>query len=59
MGKDKAAEILKSHFKTLYDYAGIEWNPNNDEYVEQFVDGLEEIIEEKTNELINDLQKEV
>jgi len=42
----------------LYVYAGIKWTPTNDEHVKQFVDGLEEIIEEKTNELIIALKKE-
>ena len=49
MGKEKAIKILRKHFKALYDYAGMEWTSNDDEDLEQLVDELEEIIEEKTN----------
>jgi|GEM_PF-5084537 len=56
MGKEKATEILKKHFKALYDYAGMEWTSDDDKDLEQLVNELEEIIEEKTSELI-DTQK--
>jgi hypothetical protein len=56
MGKEKAIEILKKHFKALYGYAGMEWTLADDESLNQLVDELEEIIEEKTSELI-DTQK--
>ncbi|MGB9978240.1 hypothetical protein [Methanobacterium sp.] len=49
MGKEKAIEILRKHFKALYDYAGMEWTDGDDEDLEQLVEELEEIIEEKTN----------
>ena len=49
MGKDEAIDILKKHFKALYDYAGIEWTSDKDKDLEQLVDELEEMIEEKTN----------
>lgn len=52
MGEDKATEILKNHFKALHGYAGIKWTPDSDNELEQLVDELEELIEEKTNELI-------
>jgi len=55
MGNDKTAKILKNNFESMYN---VEKVHNNDEYVEQFIDELEEIIEEKTNKLINALQKE-
>ena len=47
MGKEKATEILKKHFKALYGYAGKEWTSEDDKSIEQLVDELEEIIEEK------------
>lgn len=53
MGKEKATEILKDHFKALYGYAGKEWTLDDDKSLEQLVNELEEIIEEKTNEAIN------
>ncbi len=49
MGKEKTTEILRKHFKSLYDYAGMEWTSDNDRDLEQFVNELEEIIEEKAN----------
>ena len=48
MGKEEAIEIIRKHFKALYDYTGIEWTSNDDKDLEQLVDELEEIIEEKT-----------
>ncbi len=47
MSKEKATDILKKHFKALYDYAGMEWTTNDDKSLEQFMDELEEIIKEK------------
>lgn len=54
MGKEKATEILKKHFKALYGYAGKEWTVNDDRDVEQLIDELEELIKEKTSEAINE-----
>ncbi len=48
MSKEKAIKILQKHFKALYDYAGIEWTPDDDRELEQLIDELEEIIEEKS-----------
>ena len=53
MSKDKSTEILKKHFKALYGYAGKEWTLEDDKNIEQLVDALEGMIEEKTNELID------
>ena len=50
MGKEEATDILRKHFKALYDYVGIEWTSDKDQDLEQLVDELEEMIEEKTNE---------
>ncbi len=49
MGKEKAINILRKHFKALYDYAGMEWTSDDDKDLEQLVDELEEIIDAKTN----------
>ncbi|MCZ3364541.1 MULTISPECIES: hypothetical protein [Methanobacterium] len=48
MGKEKAIKILRKHFKALYDYAGMEWTSDDDKELEQLVDELGEIIEEKS-----------
>jgi hypothetical protein len=53
MGKEEAIEILRKHFKALYDYTGIEWTSNDNKYLEQLFDELEEIIEEKTTKSTN------
>ena len=53
MGKEEAIDILRKHFKALYGYTGIEWTSNDDKDLEQLVDELEEIIEEKTNKSIS------
>lgn len=51
MGKENAIYLLKKHFKALYSYVGIEWTSDDDNDLKQLVDELEEIIEEKKNEL--------
>jgi len=56
MGKEEAIDILRKHFKALYDYTGIEWTSDNDNYLEELVDELQELIEEKTNDSINTSQ---
>ncbi len=48
MSKEKAIKILRKHFKALYDYAGMEWTSDDDKDLEQLVDELEEIIDEKS-----------
>ncbi|MGB9979512.1 hypothetical protein [Methanobacterium sp.] len=55
MGKEEATDILRKHFKDLYDYIGIEWTLDNDKDLELLIDELEELIEEKTNESIQNI----
>ena len=55
MGKEQATDILRKHFKDLYDYIGIEWTSDNDKDLELLIDELEELIEEKTNEAMQNI----
>lgn len=45
MGKEETTEILKKHFKALYDYVGMEWTSDNNRDIDRLIDELEEIIE--------------
>lgn len=51
MCKEKAAEILKKHFKALYNYTGLEWTSDSDKDLERLVDGLGEVIDEKRDKM--------
>ncbi len=58
MPQGKTIEILNDRFKALYNYAGIEWNQDDEKNLEQLIDEIEEIIKAKTNELTTRIKLE-